>query len=75
MNDNIYVYIVDLPPKVHEIVLPCFTGYTIYLDEKDSYEERLTAYNHALCHIKNHDFEKSDVNEIESEAHRNDIDF
>lgn len=74
MND-IYVYIVDLPPKVHEIVLPCFTGYTIYLDEKDSYEERLNAYHHALSHIRNHDFEKSDVQEIESEAHRNDIDF
>jgi len=75
MNDNIYVYIVDLPPKVHEVVLPCLTGYTIYLDEKDSYEERLTAYKHALSHIKKHDFEKTDVQEIESEAHRNDIDF
>ena len=70
MTDDVFVYIVDLPDGVNEMVAPCATGYTIYIDDKLSPEGRREAYCHALHHIVNRDFEKSDVNEIEVEAHR-----
>jgi len=52
------------------MVCPCINGYTIYIDDKLSPEGRRDAYRHALYHITNHDFEKSDVNSIEIEAHK-----
>ena len=69
MND-IFVYLVKLPEGIDEVVLPCFDGYTIYIDPSLSHSEQLKAYKHALHHINNHDFEKSDVQKIEYEAHR-----
>ena len=70
MTDDIFVYMVDLPDGVNEMVTPCLAGYTFYINDKLSPEGRREAYRHALHHIVNHDFEKSDVNEIEVEAHR-----
>lgn len=67
--DDVYVYILDLPGNVTEMVVPCLDGYTIYLDARLSPSESLEAYNHALFHIRNHDFEKSDVQQIEASAH------
>lgn len=70
MTDDVYVYIVDLPDGINEMVTPCATGYTVYIDDKLSPEGKRVAYRHALYHIVNHDFEKSDVNDIEVNAHR-----
>lgn len=70
MTDDINVYIIDLPDGINEMVTPCSGGYTIYIDDKLSPEGRREAYAHALYHITNHDFEKSDVNRIEFEAHQ-----
>lgn len=67
--NNVYTYIVDLPDGINEMVCPCLSGYTIYIDDKLSPEGRRDAYRHALFHIMNRDFEKSDVNEIEVNAH------
>ena len=68
--DNIYVYFVSLPATtIHEIVLPCCDGYTIYIDDRLSHEQQVAAYRHALEHIRRNDFEKVDVDEIEHEAH------
>lgn len=67
--DDVYVYVVQLPPSVHEIVTPCLNGYTVYINDNLSYKGRLEAYEHALKHIRNHDFEKEDVQEIEHDAH------
>ena len=67
--DDVFVYIIDLPDNVSEMVVPCLDGYTIYLDAHLSSLEALDAYNHALNHIRNHDFEKSDVQQIEASAH------
>lgn len=67
--DDIYVYIVDLPDQVNEMVTPCLDGYTIYLNAKLSYQERVDAYLHALRHVENNDWEKDDVQKIEKEAH------
>jgi hypothetical protein len=67
--DDIFVYFVPLPNKVHEAVTPCFGGYTIYINNKLDEESSIKAYNHALKHINNNDFEKNDVQQIEREAH------
>ena len=66
--DNIYVYYVPLPEGIDEAVLPCFDGYTIYIDSKQSISGMERAYKHAIGHIINNDFEKHDVKEIETEA-------
>ena len=68
MHDSTYVYLVDLP--VDEMVAPCSDGYTIYLNARLSYRGRVKAYLHALEHIERSDWEKTDVQKIEAEAHR-----
>ena len=67
--DDVFVYIVDLPENIAEMVVPCVGGYTVYLDAKLSYTGKLEAYHHALKHIDRNDFEKENVQKIEAEAH------
>lgn len=71
MNEEIFTYIVDLPDKVNEVVMPCPDfGYTIYINAKLDYHDRVKAYNHALRHIENYDFESEEsVGIIEARAH------
>ena len=71
MND-VYVYLIDMPYKVHEVVSPCLDGnYTVYLNSRLSYQDRVKAYNHALRHIETCDFEcEEDIQTIEARAHR-----
>ena len=68
---NIYIYRVPLPNGVKEMVMPDVDddGFTMYINEKLSDENALKAYQHALKHIENNDFEKSDVDEIEAQRH------
>lgn len=68
--DEIYVYVVPLPDGIHEMVTPCLEGYTIYINEKLDDSRRMASYYHAMRHIKGDDFGKSDVQMIESEAHK-----
>lgn len=70
--ENVFVYYADLPPKINEMVAPCADGFTVYIDEKLSPAGRQAAYLHALQHIKKMDFEGSDVQKIESDAHSKD---
>lgn len=67
--DNVYVYCVSLPPKIHEMVMPCDDGFTIYINVNDSITRQEQAYTHAMRHINNDDFGKEDVQGIEQEAH------
>lgn len=69
--DDIYIYLIDLPPTINEAVTPCLDGYTVYINRNLDHSEQIKAYNHALHHIVNHDFEKSDVQQIERDAHYN----
>ncbi len=68
---NAYVYRVPLPRGINEMVTPNIEdeGFTIYIDENLTYEQSLRAYEHALRHITNNDFEKFDVDEIETQCH------
>ena len=68
--DDVFVYLrEDMPCGVSEMVTPCPDGYTVYINASLDQEHRMRAYEHALSHIKNNDFEKNDVQEIESSAH------
>ena len=71
--DNIYVYYLDeLPGKLNEMVSPCIDGYTVYIRSGLDDAHRLKAYEHALKHIENGDFDVDcikDVQQIEAEAH------
>lgn len=44
-------------------------SYTVLINAKLSQDGQLKAYQHALNHIENGDFEKSDVQSIEFQAH------
>lgn len=70
MTDDIYVYYVPLPEGVNEAVLSCLGGFTIYLDPRQSEDGLKRSYEHALKHIQDGDFFKTDVQSIESEAHK-----
>lgn len=68
MNNDIYVYIIDMP--VNEAVCPSGAcSYTIYINARLSAEAQREAYNHAMRHIQRGDWERYDVQTIEKEAH------
>lgn len=66
---DVYIYIVDLPDRVDEMVAPCIDGYTVYLNARLTYAGRVRAYHHAMRHIERNDFERANVQEIETETH------
>lgn len=68
--DDIFVYFVSLPNGIKEAVLPCADGYTVYIDRDLDLSHQIEAYNHAIRHIRNKDFDRHDVQIIECEAHR-----
>ena len=69
--DDIYVYIIRLPKGISEMVMPCADGgYTVYINSRLSQHGKNKAFLHALRHIENNDWEKTDVQEIEKIAHR-----
>jgi hypothetical protein len=70
---EVFVYLVDLPDGFQEVVMPCADGnYTVYIDARLDNAQRQEAYQHAIRHIQNDDFSKTDVQSIEYEAHRKD---
>lgn len=74
MIEDIYTYIVDLKSSVPEIVTENPDGsYTVLLNARYSYEQQRESYRHACRHTERHDFEKTEVQEIEKETHSSDI--
>ena len=69
MGNNVYIYIVDLPDRIDEMVTPCFDGYTVYLNARLTYAGRVRAYHHAMRHIYRNDFDGYNVQDIEKDAH------
>lgn len=64
------MYFVALPDGINEMVTPCDLGYTVYLDINLDEHQRKKAYLHALEHIKRCDFEKDNIQRIESEVRK-----
>ena len=68
--DDINVQIIDMDTAMAErVTLNTDGSYTIFLNARLNHEQQVSAYEHALEHINNHDFEKHDVQQIEFEAH------
>ena len=67
---GILVVLIPLNRDVKECVVPnADDTFTVFLNENISDERRLEAYKHALKHILNNDFGKTDVQSIEQDAH------
>ena len=67
--DDIYIYITNLPDGLNEAVLPCADGYTVYINEKLDHLHRSKALHHAMQHISNNDWGKTNIQDIEGNAH------
>ena len=71
---NVYVHVINMDTCIHECIRHTPTDdYVVFINARISHEAQMAAYKHALRHIKNHDFEKSDVQEIEFQAHRDSL--
>ncbi len=68
--EDVFVYLVDLPDGINEMVTPCRDGHTIYIDARLDLAHRQKAYEHAMWHIEHNDFQKADVQQIEAVAHQ-----
>ena len=66
---NAWIYPVDLKGKVRAFVCPCVEGFTVYVDINLPHDEQIEAAAHELEHIRQNDFEKHDVQEIEKKRH------
>lgn len=71
LPDDITVVLKDFPPgKIHEAVRQRPDGtFLVMIDARLNQIRQLEEYEHALKHIRNGDFEKADVQQIEAEAH------
>lgn len=68
--EDINVQVLDMDTMIPEqLIKNSDDSYTIFINARLSQEAQLKAYQHALNHIKNDDFEKYDVQDIESQAH------
>ena len=69
--ENISVHIIDFKSAGidEQVILNQDGSYTILIDARASYEAQAAAYEHAMSHIRNGDFQKEDVQQIEAEAH------
>ena len=70
MMDDVFVYYLEMP--VNEAVCPCGPfSYNIYINPRLSRNGQIEAYKHAMRHIQNGDFERTDVQSVEVVAHAN----
>jgi hypothetical protein len=68
--EDIYVQILDMDTKIPEqLVKNNDDSYTIFLNSRLSRDSQLKSYYHALKHIREDDFERESVQEIETKAH------
>lgn len=73
MTPDVNVILLNFPNKGREIVVENEDGsYTILINSKLSHEGQLKAYEHAMHHIQESDFQKNDVQAIEAAAHGTD---
>lgn len=70
MSNEVFIQVIDMDTMVHEQVISNADGsYTILLNSRLSHFDNVSGYYHAMYHINHNDFERSDVNNIELEAH------
>lgn len=70
MTPDVNVVLLDFPNPGNEMVFENDDGsFTIMINSRLSHDTQLIAYHHAMKHIKNNDFQKNDVQAIETVAH------
>ena len=73
---EIQLIYMDLPPRVKGMTVKTFDYeggddyYTIVLNARLNAEQQREAYEHEVRHIRARDFEKANVNQIESEVRK-----
>lgn len=68
--EYINVQFLDMDTKIPEhLVLNKDGSYTVFINARLSYDKQREAYAHAMRHIKNNDFDKTNADEIEYDAH------
>ena len=72
MTPDVNVVLFDFQKqRGREMVIENEDGsYTVLINSRLSHRSQLDAYNHAMSHIQNNDFEKIDIQTIEAEAHK-----
>lgn len=67
---DVNTFLLDMDVLIPEQIVQNSDGsYTIFINSRLSHERQIEAFKHALKHIDNVDFEKSDADSIELEAH------
>ena len=72
-TSDIWIYYLKLPEGIKEVTISCCGGYTVWIDERLSDEEKEKAYRHAMWHIEHGDLDYNctkSVQEIEWLAHK-----
>lgn len=65
------VVMLDLDVMVGETICKnSDDSFTIFINSRWSAEEQRRCFEHALDHVRHHDWEKEDVQTIEARAHR-----
>lgn len=68
--EDINIQLLNMDTKIPEqLVKNNDDSYTIFLNSRLSRDSQIKSYYHALRHIKENDFTKEDVQEIETNAH------
>lgn len=66
LTEAIGVYFLDMDTAVEEEVHPNEDGsYTIIINSRISYKRQMIAYQHAIKHIMDDDFNKENADDIE----------
>ena len=72
MTQVVNCQIINFPNCGNEMIVENEDGsYTVLINAKLSYVGRLRAYEHAMKHIKDCDFEKDDIQKIEKKKKKN----
>ena len=67
---DVNTFLIDMDVLVPEQIVQNSDGsYSIFINSRLSYDRQVEAFKHALKHIDNSDFEKSNADSIELEAH------
>lgn len=70
MTPDVNIALLNFPNSGKEMVVENEDGsFTILINSKLSYDGQIKAYNHAMKHIQNNDFQKKNVQIIETMAH------
>lgn len=70
MKLDVNTFLMDMDVLIPEHVIANSDGsYTVLLNSRLSRERQLEAFSHAMKHIERNDFEKTDADNIELNAH------